>query len=137
MQNNWDWDIFEKLRPPHGSLKIPNWNWDFFEEKITPPPLGNFSQIFPIFFLWWLPLLCYGKIKRNRWEFFIHCCGQELPDNNNIFTTRNLHLILRNTRCKSRLANLIVCFLYLVFSPALISTNISNIRYSILQIVLR
>ena len=48
MQNNWNSDIFEKLRPPPlRFFKFPNWNWEFL--SVSPPPFGNFPQIFPFF----------------------------------------------------------------------------------------
>ena len=44
----YNWDIFEKLRPPHRFSNI--WIWDIFGFFLIPPPLfGTLSEIFPFF----------------------------------------------------------------------------------------
>ena len=65
------------MRPPTGFLMFPNWYWDFFEKIVPRPPLGNFSQIFPFFFMM-APLMlscsCAGVLQQNEhWNFY--CCN--------------------------------------------------------------
>ena len=43
LSNNWNSDIFEKLRPPPRFFKFPNWNWEFSSVFLTPP-LGIFPK---------------------------------------------------------------------------------------------
>ena len=60
LSNNWNSDIFEKLRPLPRFFKFPNWNWEFSSDFFYPSPFGNFSQIFP-FFLVMAPLNKSGE----------------------------------------------------------------------------
>ena len=66
MQNNWNSDIFEKLRPPHPWVfKIPKLKLGIFVCFFNPPtPLWEFFPNFPVFFLVMAPLSssdCFAK----------------------------------------------------------------------------